>query len=104
MTATTVKTRRPQARRSEIQWRELFDRFEDSAQTRERFCREQGIALSSFDRWRTKLREHPPTQPKISANPVFVELSSDTPTPVTPAWDVELQLGAGVILRLRRPC
>lgn len=104
MTTTPTKTNRARIRRSPAQWRALFARFKQGEQTREQFCIEQGISLSSFDRWRTKLRQAPSTQAVISGEPMFVELTPETTSPVTSAWDVELQLGAGVFLRLRRPC
>ena len=104
MTTTPTKTTRSRIRRSPAQWRALFTQFEQSEQTREQFCSEQDVPLSSFDRWRTKLRKAPSTQAMISKEPVFVELTADTPSPPELAWDVELQLGAGVFLRLRRPC
>lgn len=104
MTAT-VKTVRRRIRRSATQWRELFDRFEQSDQSREQFCREQGVSLSSFDRWGTRLRTVPSTPSAISEEPVFVELKpTSIQQPATPAWDIELQLGADIFLRLRRSC
>ena len=45
-TGTLSKVRR--VRRSEAEWRELFTRFDESDQTRERFCAEQDLVLSSF--------------------------------------------------------
>jgi MoxR-like ATPase len=104
MTTAPTKTNRSRIRRSPAQWRALFARFKQDEQTREQFCIEQGISLSSFDRWRTKLHKAPLAQAVIPEGPMFVELTPETPSPVTSAWDVELQLGAGVFLRLRRPC
>ena len=46
---------RRRIRRSPDQWREIFDRFERSGQTREQFCAEQGLGLSTFSRWRMRL-------------------------------------------------
>lgn len=104
MTTTSTKTNRARIRRSPAQWRALFAHFKQGEQTREQFCIEQGISLSSFDRWRTKLRKAPSTQAVISEEPMFVELTPEAPSPLTSVWDIELQLGAGVFLRLRRPC
>lgn len=105
MKATAETTTRRRIRRSAEQWRDLFERFEQSGQRREQFCIEQGLALGSFDRWRQKLRREPKHQAMAAGDGLFVELTSDSaPTSPVPAWDVELQLGAGVVLRLRRPC
>ncbi len=104
MTKTSTKITRSRVRRSRAQWRALFARFKQGEQTREQFCIEQGISLSSFDRWRTKLHKPPLAQAVISEEPMFVELTPETRSPATSAWDVELQLGTDVFLRLRRPC
>ena len=95
-TGTLSKVRR--VRRSEAEWRELFTRFEESDQTRERFCAEQGVVLSSFIRWWKKLHQSSPQQPAMVEAPVFVELGAER----EPHWEVELQLGAGVVLRVKR--
>jgi hypothetical protein len=109
MTGSTTLTKRRWSRRSEHEWREVFTRFERSGQTQEQFCADQDIVLSSFTRWRQKLRHRPPNQsvaasqeiPTVAAaDALFVELSSER---AEQYWDAELQLGAGVVLRLRRP-
>ena len=96
-TGTLSKGRR--VRRSEAEWRELFTRFDESDQTRERFCAEHDVVVSSFIRWWKKLRQSPRSQAAVVQGPMFVELTSEH----EPRWDVELQLGAGVVLRLMRP-
>ncbi len=98
MSASTILTNRRRIRRSEETWRELLVRFERSGQTCERFCAEQGLALSSFTRWRQKLRSASHSQAAVVQEALFVELGSDGEA----RWDVELQLGAGVVLRVRR--
>ena len=104
MKPTMVPTTRPQMRRSREQWRDLFTRFEQSGQTRERFCAEHGLALSSFDRWRNKLRRDLPSGEAVVGDALFVELTPDAESPASASWDVELQLGTGMVLRVRRPC
>jgi hypothetical protein len=92
---TLSKARR--VRRSEAEWRELFARFDHSGQTRETFCAEQGVVLSSFIRWQRKLHPSARRPPAVLPDPVFVELASER----EPPWEVEVQLGATVMLRLR---
>ncbi len=92
-------------RRSREEWDALVARFEESGQTREQFCAEMGIGESTLRRWCNRLRER--TAPAVSQAPVFVELPAEEKRPraAAPAWEVELQLDTGVILRLRRaPC
>ena len=106
MTTSTTLTGRTRIRRSEDEWRELFVRFERSGQSREQFCADQGLAVSTFSRWRQRMRAQGDEDAKLSSEAVFVELSStDAPDAVASSWDVELQLGKGMFLRLRQsPC
>jgi len=102
---------RYRARRTAAQWRKLVEQFERSGQTRGEFCAAEGLALSTFDGWRRKLG---PASAVEAAPPeaLFVELtnaaqaSGSRTGAGTDAWEVELALGAGVVLRLRRavPC
>ena len=105
MTTSTTLTRRARIRRSEHEWRELFVRFEHGGQTREQFCADQGLAVSTFSRWRERMRALGRADSKLSPEEVFVELSSSDAPRAVPLWDEELQLGAGVFLRLKQaPC
>ena len=83
-------------RRTANEWEKLVSRFEQGVQTRRDFCLSQGVSLSTFDLWRRKLRGKT-ARPDES---MFVEVSQAEPTEVT-SWDVELELGGGVILRVR---
>jgi transposase-like protein len=101
--------RNQQDRRSASEWRALMQAFSRSGQTRAQFCERHGLALSTFDRWRSQLRQEAPARvPKTSssteANALFVELAQEAkPVAVVSAnWGVELDLGNGVFLRLRR--
>lgn len=93
--------KRRRVRRSEADWRELFVRFEASGQSRAAFCAEQGIVMSSFARWWQRLRPGVRRRKALVADPVFVELAPARDS--GSHWDMELELGAGMVLRLRRP-
>ena len=103
---------RRRARRTAAQWRKLIERFDRSGQTRGNFCTANGLALSTFDLWRRKLGEAQAPADEAHPESLFVELTNATESPGsrtavgTGAWEVELELGAGVVLRLRRaaPC
>lgn len=105
MDMPTISPIKPvRVRRSRDQWRELLNEYAQSSLTRERFCQERNLALSTFDYWQRKLkREASPEQ----NDAVFVELTPDKTLPVhhsdPHSWDVELELGNAVVLRLRRP-
>ena len=103
---------RHRARRTAAQWQKLIERFEGSGQTRSNFCAANGLALSTFDLWRRKVQATSEVVAEERPEALFVELThpAQTQTAATPAgtgaWEVELELGAGVVLRLRRaaPC
>jgi hypothetical protein len=87
--------RRRQVRRTVDQRRAVVRRFETSGMGAVEFCRREGLALSSLQRWRARLGGAQVAR--------FVEL---TPAPATPpaptaGWAVELELPGGLHLRLR---
>ena len=105
MEGSTKSSTRKHRRRSRDEWRALVSRFEASGQTREAFCAETGLSASTLRRWCSRLRERP--QKASTGAPVFVEWPAETKgtDALVPPWEVELQLDAGVVLRLRRvPC
>jgi hypothetical protein len=90
-------------RRSQEQWRELLARFAQSGQSREQFCAEQDLSAGSFTQWQRKLREPVPGEANVAEETVFIELPRSGPAEPPPGpWELELQLGAGLVLRLRR--
>lgn len=72
---------------------EAFDRSELGVQA---FCDQHGIGCSTFRKWRQRF----PKQMRASGQEPLIELTT-LPSPA-PCWDLELDLGAGVILRMRR--
>ena len=103
MEPSTVPARRSRIRRSRDQWRELLERSERSGQSREQFCLEQGLTVSRFERWRRQLGKATAPRRVIVGASLFFELAPHA-SASSGAWEVELPLGAGVFLRLRRPC
>jgi len=45
-----------QPRRSESEWRAIFNKYERSGLSQEQFCKRQGVPLTTFCLWRRKLR------------------------------------------------
>ena len=101
--------------RSPAQWRAILERFDSTDLTVVEFCRQQGLCVSNFYRWRQLLASGKPTrvpramgvdrQGGLSA-PTFVELPAACSAPsrfaATPRWHIELDLGDGIVLRLAR--
>ena len=87
-------------RRHEIRgaawWRALMADFESWDGSQFSFCKARGVSLKTFQGWRRKLGL---TARSGAGKPGgFVEIA----TAPGPDWDVELSLGDGVVLRLRR--
>ena len=100
LTAGMSRSRR--IRRSAEEWREIFSEFVQSGQTRKQFCAERNVKVSTFSRWRERLRDDSHAGAPNTEDSIFVELASQTRKPSAVPWDVELELGGGVVLRLRQ--
>lgn len=91
-------------RRTEQQWRKIFDKFDRSGLTQEQFCHREDLALATFANWRRKIRA-------TSMAPVpasFVEVCIPTQSPMVqpegcfPQSDeLVVELPYGVVLRFR---
>ena len=93
--------KRVRVRRPADEWRAILSRFERSGQGHRDFCLAEGLAPSTFASWRRKLGRCGPDGGAVDSA-LFVELRDGRPA--APAWDAELDLGGGVVLRVRRPC
>lgn len=87
------KRRAGRVRRSEDQWTEILRRFASSGQTSREFCRREGLALSSLQRWGRRLGALPRAR--------FVELVPEAGARTGAAgWSLEVTLPHGVTLRV----
>ena len=84
------------ARRSRSQWMELVEAFDRSELGVQAFCDQHGIGCSTFRKW----RQHFPKPMRAAQHEPLIELAA-LPN-ASSGWDLELDLGGGVILRLRR--
>lgn len=97
---SAMATKSPRARRSAQEWRAVMAQYARSGLSQDGFCAREGIAPSTFARWRAQLRAEGVTTSRVTpeaASP-FVELVSSASSP---AFDIELELGCGVVLRMR---
>ncbi len=94
--SATPEQRGVRKRRSGSEWRVLFAEFERCDGTQASFCETRGVALNTFHLWRGRLGLASGSASPGSVG--FVQLSP----PTVSGWDVELSLGDGVVLRLRR--
>ncbi|HFQ4951502.1 TPA: hypothetical protein ACGUO9_004591 [Vibrio vulnificus] len=89
--------------RNREQWSQIIEQFNTSDMSVASFCRIHQINPASFYQRRKQLSEQ--ARPSES-QPMFVEITQpDEPGYSEPAnWDIELELGQGVILRMRHAC
>ena len=88
------ETKRRRIRLSEAEWQRLINEQTDSGRTQAAFCAANGISVASFRNWKRRLAV------KVSPEP-WLELGT-LAQQSTSAWDIELQLGDGICVRLRR--
>ncbi len=79
------------------EWIQLMDAYEAGGLTQRQFCEHHGLAYSTFSYWRKRLSPAAATDAGIEP---LIELPL---LPITrpSAWRLELDLGQGVILRLK---
>lgn len=85
-------------RKSRAEWVELMAAYEAGNQSQRDFCKQHEVAYSTFGYWRKRLRQAvlpvmPAAEPLVELSPFALEDTRD--------WRVELDLGCGVMLRLR---
>ena len=89
-------------RKSDAEWEALMAAYEAGDLPQREFCKAQGVAYSSFGYWRRRLRSG--TAPLASGGGSSVAPLLDvSPLALSDAadWRVELDLGRGMVLRLR---
>lgn len=87
--------RRTINRRSRAQWEQLIARYESGNASQREFCAQHGVAYSSFGYWRKQL-----CASSTAEVAPLVELGV-LPSSEPPPWRVEIDLGQGVVLRVR---
>lgn len=87
--------------RTADQWRKIVEAFRSSSLARGEFCKQQGIAVSGLYNWQRKFEQE--ISPARDNEGAFVEIQPPLrgSATVSQAWDVELELGQGRVLRVR---
>lgn len=86
-------------RRSRREWQSLIERAERSALGVTAFCAAQGVSTASFYLWRKRLAA------EVERPAEFLDLGELQAQPRAErsnGWELELALGEGLVLRLRR--
>jgi len=88
-------------RRTREQWRAIIRDYEASGRSPREYCHERGLTFSVFSNWNRVFRTE-----GIKETSPFIELPLDDarvlpPDPADKDWRVEVDLGGGIVLRLR---
>ena len=90
------ETPRRHVRRSPSEWQQLIDEQARSGLSQRAFCAARALSAKSFQHWKRQLAT--PAAPASS----WLDLGSLPAPAVVGGWDIALELGDGVCLRLRR--
>jgi len=97
-------------RRTSLQWQDIVEAQKASGLSAPKYCKENGVSYASFINWKKKLSSHSEPNNKTDSVPTFIELTAEpeqTPPlvsedPDSTTLNVELDLGSGIHLRIRR--
>ena len=79
--------------RSREEWQQLVNDHADSGLTQSAFCRQRKINPVSFNKWKRQLEKEVTDDDWVSLTPEGFR---------SPGFDIELELGNGMVLRLRQ--
>ena len=95
-----AQIKNPHARRTPQQWQQLVNEFDPCHQSLHAYCKKKSIGSSSFYKWKAKLNK--PDSAEKEEPPAFIPIKMPSQAIMHPAsgWDVELELGHGLVLRI----
>ena len=92
-----TETPRRHVRRSRSDWQQLIDEQARSGLSQRAFCAARALSVKSFQHWKRQLAATAAAPPAA-----WLDLGPLPARSAATGWDVELDLGDGVCLRLRR--
>jgi hypothetical protein len=94
--------RRARVMRTQEQWKALLEEFNISGLTKSAFCKKHRIATSSLYRWQQLSNDRASDADFIDVTEPLANVPKSHSVPVRDNdWQVELELGSGIVLRLR---
>jgi hypothetical protein len=84
-------------RRTREEWQQLIEAQQESGLNPTEFCNQRFISQKRFGHWKRRLQKIP----NDHADTHWLELPS-VPASSSSGWDIELELGQGLRLRLRQ--
>jgi hypothetical protein len=93
---------RTRVMRTQSQWKALLAEFNNSGLTKSAFCKKHRIATSSLYRWQQLSNDRASDADFIDVTEPLANVPKSHSVPVRDNdWQVELELGSGIVLRLR---
>jgi hypothetical protein len=89
-----LKQRAVRTRRDPMGWARILNRPETSNMTQAQFCRSQRLSVTTLQKGARRL--------KAASQSAFVELAPSVTTLDASTWQIEVQLPAGVSIRMTR--
>ena len=98
----STSRRRVRIMRTQDQWKTLLDEFNTGGLTKSAFCKKHRIATSSLYRWQKLFNDRAGDADFVDVTESLANAPKSHPVPMRDNdWQVELELGAGIVLRLR---
>jgi len=89
--------------RSESEWREIFEAYQESGLSINMFCQERGIPASSYRLWNNKFASIGVVAPlKFIKLKKAAENEVPSLSPLSNSLEIEIDLGSGLSVRIRR--
>jgi len=88
-----MQGKKDRVRRTREEWVAILQRFDSSGLGPREYCRREGLPLSSFQRWRSRVGS--------PSSAEFVELTPSSPESMSSGWELEVTLPNGVQLQFR---
>ena len=89
-----TRSRPRRVRRTRAEWQQLIEEQAASGQSQTAFCAAHSLSVTNFQNWKSRLK-------KEATDASWIEVEA-VPTPLSSDWEIELALGGGMTLRLRR--
>ena len=99
-----ILNRKPRVVHDETSWRQLIAQYETGSLTQKSFCQQHQISVSSFHKWRHRFKQNEDPNHFIDISRAIVPTQHKSQSSVEPessVWQVELDLGQGMVLRVR---
>ena len=98
----STSRRRARVMRTQEQWKALLEEFNTSGLTKSAFCKKHRIATSSLYRWQQLFGDRASNANFIDVTDQLTNAPRSHSVPVRKDdWQVELEMGSGIVLRLR---